>query len=143
VWRALCTRRAASSWLYVVPWGIRRTLRWVKERYRDPPIYITENGFSDASGTLDDQVRVDFFRRYINEVLKGCALSRFRDVVKPLSIFFHFVSDSVSAWLIFFCISDLGRVGHRDNSSRFVFMRCGYFRPRNELSVGVPVVPTS
>jgi len=58
-------------WLYVVPWGIRRTLCWLKERYGNPPVYITENGFSDSTGTLDDHDRIDYLRRYINEVLKG------------------------------------------------------------------------
>jgi len=63
--------RAASEWLFVVPWGIRRNLRWIKDRYGNPPVYITENGFSDSTGTTDDSDRVDFYRRYINEVLKG------------------------------------------------------------------------
>lgn len=62
---------AASPWLYVVPWGIRRTLCWVKDRYGNPPVYITENGFSDSTENIDDHDRIDYLRRYINEVLKG------------------------------------------------------------------------
>lgn len=36
--------QAASSWLYVVPWGIRKLLNYIAERYNNPPIYVTENG---------------------------------------------------------------------------------------------------
>jgi len=65
---------AASLWLYIVPWGLRRALCWVKDHYGNPPVYVTENGFSDSSGTLDDHDRVDYLRRYINELLKGDSL---------------------------------------------------------------------
>jgi len=63
--------RASSPWLNVVPWGMRGSLCWLKERYSNPPVYITENGFSDNTGTTDDHDRVDYLRCYINEVLKG------------------------------------------------------------------------
>jgi len=70
---AICRalHRAASDWLYVVPWGMRRTLCWLKQRYSNPVVYVTENGFSDSAGTTDDHDRIDYLRRYINEVLKG------------------------------------------------------------------------
>ena len=41
-------RQAASEWLYVVPWGLTRTLLWISARYDNPPILITENGQSSA-----------------------------------------------------------------------------------------------
>ena len=50
---------------------MRRTLCWIRDRYGNPPIYITENGVPDTTGTTDDRDRIDYFRRYINEVLKG------------------------------------------------------------------------
>jgi beta-glucosidase/6-phospho-beta-glucosidase/beta-galactosidase len=62
--------RAASKWLYVVPYGIRRVIKWVRDRYGDIPMYVTENGYSD-SGTLDDEDRADYYRQYINQVLRG------------------------------------------------------------------------
>ncbi len=44
--------RSASSWLKVVPFGIRRMMNWIKEEYgADVDIYITENGFSDYQVT--------------------------------------------------------------------------------------------
>ena len=40
--------RAASSWLKVVPFGIRRLMNWIKSEYgEDLEVVITENGFSD------------------------------------------------------------------------------------------------
>lgn len=56
--------RAESTWLYVVPWGFYKVLRWNAERYGNPGIYVTENGV-DAPGEakmplkdiLNDQFR--------------------------------------------------------------------------------------
>jgi len=55
----------------VTPWGIRRGLNWVRDHYGNVPVYVTENGVSDNSGTLLDTARIDFYRAYIDEVLKG------------------------------------------------------------------------
>ena len=49
---------SGSSWLKVTPWGIRRALNWVSEKFSNPDIYITENGFSDKLGNLDDLQRL-------------------------------------------------------------------------------------
>jgi len=66
--------RGESSWLYVVPWGLRRLLKWVKDNYDNPPVYITENGFSDTGDDLQDTNRINYYRTYINEVLKAVKL---------------------------------------------------------------------
>jgi beta-glucosidase/6-phospho-beta-glucosidase/beta-galactosidase len=52
--------RTASTWLRITPWGIRRMLNWIKERYNNPDVIITENGMSDRSGFLDDSMRIYF-----------------------------------------------------------------------------------
>jgi len=36
--------QAASSWLYVYPRGLRELLLYIKIKYKNPVIYITENG---------------------------------------------------------------------------------------------------
>ena len=36
--------QAASEWLYVVPWGIRKVLNYIAKTYSNPTIYVTENG---------------------------------------------------------------------------------------------------
>ena len=55
---------------YVVPWGIRKILHWIGDRYPGLPIYVTENGCAipDEDDQLDDQFRCDFLRDYIDEV---------------------------------------------------------------------------
>jgi beta-glucosidase len=58
----------------VFPPGLTDTLVWVKERYGNPPIYVTENGAAffdpptvEAAG-LADPLRVDYLRRHIAAV---------------------------------------------------------------------------
>ncbi len=53
----------------VVPWGCGKLLRWIADRYNNPPIYITENGC--AYDDLADQRRIDFLSGYIEECQKA------------------------------------------------------------------------
>lgn len=50
--------RSGSSWLKVDPTGMRKLLNWLKDRFNNPEIIVTENGFSDNAGNLDDMQRV-------------------------------------------------------------------------------------
>ncbi|XP_015936955.1 beta-glucosidase 42 [Arachis duranensis] len=66
--------KAASEWLYVVPWGLRKVLNYVSQKYATP-IYITENGMDDEDDDklplhemLDDKLRVRYFKEYIAAV---------------------------------------------------------------------------
>ena len=68
---------AASSWLKVAPFGIRRLMNWLKSNYGSIPIYITENGFSDYLGNTDDAQRIYYLKHYINQLLKGTSLNYF------------------------------------------------------------------
>lgn len=43
----------------VVPWGLRKLLAWIKDKYDNVPVFITENGFPD-SGQLDDVRRSQY-----------------------------------------------------------------------------------
>lgn len=57
----------------VVPWGCRKLLEWIRDRYDNPPIYITENGcsFDDPpgpDGAIRDTRRIEFYEGY----LKAC-----------------------------------------------------------------------
>jgi len=55
----------------VVPWGCRKQLEWIAERYNNPEIVITENGcaYQDeiVNGEVDDQLRIDFYTAYLEE----------------------------------------------------------------------------
>lgn len=63
---------SGSFWLKVTPFGFRKLLRWIKEEYNNPPIYVTENGVSER-GAIDfnDTWRIHYYQNYINEALKG------------------------------------------------------------------------
>ncbi|KAK4253761.1 hypothetical protein QN277_010396 [Acacia crassicarpa] len=70
----LIGEKAASEWLYVVPWGIRKTLNYIAQKYK-LPLYVTENGMDDEDDDkvplnemLDDKLRVRFFREYLASV---------------------------------------------------------------------------
>lgn len=53
----------------VVPWGCKKLLKWIDERYDHPEIYITENGCAYAdekiNGEVNDQERLDFYKGYL------------------------------------------------------------------------------
>lgn len=36
--------QAASEWLFIVPWGLRKVLNYIAKKYNNPAIYVTENG---------------------------------------------------------------------------------------------------
>ncbi|XP_056169441.1 beta-glucosidase 12-like isoform X2 [Syzygium oleosum] len=70
--------KAASDWLYVYPEGIRRILLYVKKKYSDPLIYITENGIDEFNNEtlpleqqLVDNMRIDYHYRHLSYVLRA------------------------------------------------------------------------
>ncbi|XP_021287874.1 putative beta-glucosidase 41 isoform X1 [Herrania umbratica] len=67
--------RAASRWLRIVPWGIRKLARYVKDKYGNPPVIITENGMDDLNSpfinvkkALQDDKRIKFHRDYLSNL---------------------------------------------------------------------------
>ncbi|XP_972032.1 myrosinase 1-like [Tribolium castaneum] len=62
---------SASSWLKVVPWGLRKIAKWIKDTYKNPEIMIAENGYSDPGGILNDSRRINYYREYLSNVLKA------------------------------------------------------------------------
>lgn len=72
--------RAASSWLWIYPPGMRGVLQWVSQRYGDP-IYITENGVDvpgEANMTLpavlNDTFRSAYYEAYLENVHKAITI---------------------------------------------------------------------
>ncbi|GAB4835342.1 Beta-glucosidase 42 [Ancistrocladus abbreviatus] len=69
---------AGSFWLYVVPWGIRKTINYIAKKYNNPIIYVTENGMDDEDShsapvheMLDDRLRVTYFKGYLAAVAQS------------------------------------------------------------------------
>ncbi|KAL3718690.1 hypothetical protein ACJRO7_003761 [Eucalyptus globulus] len=70
--------KAASNWLYVYPKGIRSLLLYMKKKYSDPLIYITENGIDEFNNEmlpleqqLVDNMRIDYYYRHLSYVLRA------------------------------------------------------------------------
>ena len=63
--------RSGSSWLKITPFAIRDLLHWIQKTYNNPEIIVTENGFSDSAGNLDDMQRIYYYKHNINQMLKG------------------------------------------------------------------------
>ncbi len=61
-------KMTSMNWA-IVPWGCRKLLEWISERYDNPPIYITENGCSledkIKDGAIQDTVRKEFIESYL------------------------------------------------------------------------------
>jgi beta-glucosidase/6-phospho-beta-glucosidase/beta-galactosidase len=63
-------KRGKSEWLYSVPEGLRDLLNWIKDEYKNPPVFITENGWSDE-GELEDKGRIEYFHSHLSVVSKA------------------------------------------------------------------------
>ncbi|GLD53683.1 cytosolic beta-glucosidase-like isoform X1 [Lates japonicus] len=60
------------SWLAVVPHGLRKLLKYIKDTFNNPAVYITENGFSQVGPLqIEDVQRCEFYKDTISEVAKA------------------------------------------------------------------------
>ncbi|RLN19617.1 uncharacterized protein C2845_PM02G01440 [Panicum miliaceum] len=67
---------AHSVWLYIVPTSMYGVVNYLKEKYQNPTMIISENGMDQpgnlmGEGYLHDTVRVDFYKNYLTELKKG------------------------------------------------------------------------
>merc|ERR1711963_540961 len=67
-----------SSWLQIVPWGLKKLLIWINREYPEiESIWITENGVSERmpmsytkkDANLCDKQRLYYHKAYINELM--------------------------------------------------------------------------
>ncbi|XP_030032583.1 myrosinase 1 isoform X2 [Manduca sexta] len=56
-----------ATWINVVPWGFRKTLKWIKNSFNNPPVFITENGAPFEAG-LQDVKRVNYIEAYLRSL---------------------------------------------------------------------------
>ncbi|XP_065856790.1 beta-glucosidase 16-like [Euphorbia lathyris] len=56
----------AGTWILVYPPGLKELLLYVKNKYNDPIMYITENGVIDSK--IDDKFRVEYYQGHIAEL---------------------------------------------------------------------------
>lgn len=72
-----CLTLSDPTWLTstlgqaIVPWGLRKILNWVSQRYgKDLPIIVTSTGVDDQA-PVDDKLRQHYLRSYLQDALKG------------------------------------------------------------------------
>ncbi|KAE8023153.1 hypothetical protein FH972_008889 [Carpinus fangiana] len=68
--------KANSIWLYIVPQGIRNLMNYIKQKYGNPLILITENGMDDANSpmisikdALKDEKRIKYHNDHLMNLL--------------------------------------------------------------------------
>lgn len=67
---------SGSFWLKITPFGFRKILKFIKDEYGNPPVYVTENGISERGAVnLNDMHRTHYYKNYINQALKGTVSS--------------------------------------------------------------------
>lgn len=58
------------DWFYVVPKGLYDILLWIRDKYNNPKIFISENGFPD-NGRLDDEGRITYIQEHLAMISKA------------------------------------------------------------------------
>ncbi|XP_055842753.1 myrosinase 1-like [Episyrphus balteatus] len=72
--------RAASVWLYFVPQGLEDLLKYIRDKFDNIEVKITENGWSDAGGR-DDYMRIEYHKNHMQAILNaindGCNVTSY------------------------------------------------------------------
>lgn len=67
--------RTAVSYFYVVPSALEMAVMYVKERYNNTPMFITENGYAQSNApiadSLNDTKRVEYFKSYLSALVNA------------------------------------------------------------------------
>lgn len=122
--------RAASFWLYVYPRGLRELLLYIKMKYNNPVIYITENGmdeFNDPTLSLEealmDTYRIDYFYRHLYYILIAI-----KDGVKVQGYFAWSLLDNFE-WNAGYTLRfGINFVDYNDNLKRYQKLSAHWFR---------------
>ncbi|KAL0294197.1 UNVERIFIED_CONTAM: Beta-glucosidase 40 [Sesamum calycinum] len=68
--------QANSIWLYIVPDGIRSLMNYIRQKYGNPLVIITENGMDDGNSpfvsiknALKDEKRIKYHNDYLTSLL--------------------------------------------------------------------------
>ncbi|KNA10964.1 hypothetical protein SOVF_139510 [Spinacia oleracea] len=68
----------AMDWLYIHPQGMEKTITYMKDRYNNTPMIVTENGYVQESNSnssvtelLNDSKRVEYMASYLDSLLRS------------------------------------------------------------------------
>ena len=60
-----------SWWCKYTPWGFRKLLNHIKDEYGNIEVLVAENGCSGDPEEMEDTNRLNYFKGYLNEMLKA------------------------------------------------------------------------
>ncbi|KAE9597346.1 putative beta-glucosidase [Lupinus albus] len=113
--------RANSIWLYIVPQGMRSLMNYIKQKYGNPPVVITENGMDDPNSpftsvkdALKDEKRIQYLNGYLSELLAS--------IKDGCNVKGHFVWSVLDNWewsAGYSCRFGLYFVDYKDNLKRY------------------------
>lgn len=63
-------KKGKSKWIFNVPEGFYNLIKWISERYANPRIFISENGYSD-DGNLNDEYRITYIKSHLGAISKA------------------------------------------------------------------------
>ncbi|XP_065874777.1 cyanogenic beta-glucosidase-like [Euphorbia lathyris] len=89
-----------GTWMYIYPEGLQYYLLYIRNKYNDPVIYITENGVAEhkdntSSILEDDKVRIEYFHSHLSRTLEAIS-DDFRDYAE---LCFNTFGDRVKLWV--------------------------------------------
>ncbi|PIN21148.1 Beta-glucosidase, lactase phlorizinhydrolase [Handroanthus impetiginosus] len=65
---ALIGEPTEIDWLYVYPQGMEKIVTYIKDRYNNTPMFITENGVGTTSYIRNDVKRVEYMSSYLDSL---------------------------------------------------------------------------
>lgn len=87
---------SGSFWLKITPFGFRKILKFIKDEYGNPPVYVTENGISERGEVdLNDIHRTHYYKNYINQALKGTAVVKIKQWLDLTKCYYLFSGDKL------------------------------------------------
>ncbi|PKI64721.1 hypothetical protein CRG98_014853 [Punica granatum] len=77
-WQTSIGQTTNLPWLNIFPEGMEKMVNYIKERYNNTPIYITENGLGELEDpklrkdvSLQDVKRVEYMEGHLNSLIKA------------------------------------------------------------------------
>uniref|UniRef100_A0A251RZN0 Putative glycoside hydrolase family 1 n=1 Tax=Helianthus annuus TaxID=4232 RepID=A0A251RZN0_HELAN len=59
------------DWIYVYPQGMEKMVTYLKNRYNNTPMFITENGCSSINSFLNDDKRAEYMKCYLDSLVSA------------------------------------------------------------------------
>ncbi|XP_042418449.1 beta-glucosidase 6-like [Zingiber officinale] len=123
--------RSSSIWLYIVPEGLRSLMNYIKQKYGNPLVIITENGMDDSNNpftSIEDALKDDKRIKYHNDYLSNLSASIREDGCNVKGYFAWSLLDNWEWAAGYTSRFGLYFVDYRDNLKRYPKNSVGWFK---------------